>query len=348
VFPSSATGEYACYLLVSPRLLPTPVTKSQPVVALKLPDIAENLYRVWGSTRKGARWVEIDTESPEADPESIRELAKIVLGLRDARLHAYDRAYLEIGEEIWNSTTPEDTADSGDIEIPTALVAARAARMAYDECAIYFTEVRDSLRNVLIDIEKLIQARELIYSDAFWRKFILKAVATNKAEPQLWDFKETLTIWHAKQDPEKARAKVTLAEDVASLANARGGVLVIGVSDQPREVIGVGDAPRDVENRLMVVRQVIAKHIEYDRDLVLFRQIVPPGKGGEKVCLVIVVAQACEVVGVHDGQGHYTYPVRRETGIERVSSLNLGSQKIHMKSDNHDFMRELNQFVFDN
>jgi hypothetical protein len=228
------------------------------------------------------------------------------------------------------------------------LVVARAAWTVFGECATYFTCLRDSLRNVLLDIEKRIEQHQLIDSDAFWRSFILKAVETKKTEPLLWDFKETLTMWKVTKDPEKGLAKVTFAEDVASLANAHGGVLVIGVRDRPREIVGLGDVVREVENRLKVARQVIANHIEYDGDLVSFHQVVIPSDDGEKVCLVIVVAQSRMTVGVHDGQGHYTYPVRRETGIDRVSPFEIEKQKTHVKNDNHDFVRELDQFVFDN
>ena len=61
---------------------------------------------------------------------------------------------------------------------------------------------------------------------AFWREFIPKAAKAKIAEPQLWDFKETLAIWHVKGSEERQKAKVTFAgEDVASFANASGGVL---------------------------------------------------------------------------------------------------------------------------
>jgi hypothetical protein len=48
---------------------------------------------------------------------------------------------------------------------------------------------------------------------------------------------------------------------------------------------------------------------------------------------------------VHDGAGHYTFPVRRETGLTRVSREEILNPKIHIKSDNYDFLRELYQFV---
>lgn len=260
------------------------------------------------------------------------------------RLYSLHRAYLDLGEEISGS---EDQSGGGTSEIPEGQVVARAARETYDECSEYFTFVRDSLRNIALEIEKCKEQRNLIHSDVFWQQFISKVVRTKTTEPQLWDLKETLTVWHIRQGEEREKAKVTLAEDVASLANARGGVLVVGVTDGTRDVVGIGTNPRDVENRLKVAREVIAKHVEYDRELVSFRQIVFPGEDGEKVCLVIVVAQACEVASVHDGQGHYTYPVRHETGINRVSRDQLLGKKMHMKSDNHDFVGELNQFIRD-
>ena len=303
---------------------------------------------MWGSTRISDRWLNLDFGAAEEPNTAItRELAKVVLGLRDALLSAHYRAYLDIIDDLASAAQPEELGNARTTELPEASVAVRAAFTAYDDCATYFTCFRDSRRNILIDIEKAMEQRQIIHSEAFWRNVILKAVGSKKTETQLWDFKETLTLWHAKGDPAQLAARVTLAEDVASLANARGGVLVIGVRDRTREIVGLGDA-KYVEDRLKIAREVIAKHIEYDRELVSFRQVIVPSKDGKKLCLVIVVAQACGAVGSHDGQGHYTYPVRRETGIARVSQSELSHVKVHMNSDNHDFVKELNQFILDN
>ena len=188
-------------------------------------------YRVWGSSRMSDRWVEIDTELPEETKDAvIRELAKIVLGLRCRLLHAFDKAYLYVGDGIWSSTDPEDMEGREGIEIPIASVVVFAAREAYEECAVYFTYVRDSLRNILLDIEKLEEQRELMHSEAFWRNFILKAVQTKKTEAQLWDFKETLTMcpgvcgnwWMNSSDTylSQSRAKPSLKLAETSLASA--------------------------------------------------------------------------------------------------------------------------------
>ena len=139
-------------------------------------------------------------------------------------------------------------------------------------------------------------------------------------------------------------AKVTFTKDIASFANASGGVLIIGVSDQ-REILGIADNAKDVENRLKVAKETIAKYLDYKRDIVRFHQVVLPDKSGNtKICLAIIVAQAYESVAVSDGNGRYMYPICRETGIQLVSRDKLFS-RIHMKSDKYDFLSDLEQFI---
>lgn len=251
----------------------------------------------------------------------------------------------EVGYEIYESLDPEETPDDYEIVPPERTVVRRTARAVYDNCATYFLEIRDSLRNIRLDIEKFNQQRELYESDDFWRTFITKASKVKTAEPQLWDFKETLSVWHVKNDPERRKAKVAFAEDVASFANVRGGILIVGVSDH-RETVGISDG-RELENRLKVARDVLAEFLEYAREITSFRQI-GMGEKRDKICLVIVISQACSPVGVGDGEGRYSYPVRRETGIERVARNDTPASKLHLKSDNRDFMAELKQFIRDN
>jgi hypothetical protein len=269
------------------------------------------------------------------------------LGLRTglAGLTAYDRVYMDISYEIADGMDAEDPPRGG-IKVPVTSVVRRAAHDVYDACAVYFEELRQSLRNVLLDIDKYNTQRALFHNDEFWRRFVVKATAAKTVEPQLWDLKEMLTVWRAPAGDARERAKVSFAEDVAALANTSGGVLLVGVSDSPpRKIVGIGNSPREIEDRLKVARDVLAKHLKYDRELASFRQVVVPDDGGvDRTCLAVVVSQASEVVGVHDGQGHYTYPARRETGITRESPSHLAMER-HVKSDNRDFLADLEQFV---
>jgi hypothetical protein len=113
-----------------------------------------------------------------------------------------------------------------------------------------------------------------------------------------------------------------------------------------REVVGIGGG-RDLENRLKVARDALADFLEYGREIISFRQ-VSMGAQRDKICLVIVISQACSAVGASDGEGRYSYPVRRETGIERVGRSDVPVSKLHLKSDNRDFLSQLNQFIRDN
>jgi hypothetical protein len=76
---------------------------------------------------------------------------------------------------------------------PTAWPLLKRSLVAASERSV--TEwVRNSLRNVLLDIGKCVSQRNLMNSDSFWRRFILAAIQSDKHEAQLWDFKETLTV----------------------------------------------------------------------------------------------------------------------------------------------------------
>ncbi len=303
-------------------------------------------YRVWGSTRMSDREINVeDQDNPHSDLSKLRALTEIVLGVRDRLWLVYDKVQMEIGFAIFDSLDPEELAANEPIPIPEKPLIRRTAYAVYENCVTYFTEIRDSLRNILLDIDKFQEQRALFESDQFWREFIIAAMSTKTCESQLWDFKETLTIWHVKNDPAKREAKVRFAEDIAGFANTTGGVLIVGVNDK-RQIVGVGSG-RELERNLKVAADVIARFIEYDRDIVLFRQIVLADQGKEKICVIIVVSQACSAVAVSNGDGQYTYPVRRETGISREGRNNVPVGKLHLESDNRDFMHQLRQFIRD-
>ncbi len=299
-------------------------------------------YRIWGSTRMSDRDLDVAEIGDAVSEEELRTLAEIVLGVTSHRFRVYDREHMEVGMEIYESMDLEQVAANKEIVIPEKRVVRRTAREVFTNCATYFSEIRDSLRNIELDIKKFKSQNEMLQSDAFLETFIRKAAGARMTEPQLWDFKETLTIWHVKDEPARREAKVDFAENVASFANSTGGILIVGVTDK-REIVGVGDG-RTLETRLKVARDVLANHIEYDRDIATFRQVPLTENGIVKICLAIIISHAYEPVGVGDGNGRYTYPVRRETGIERVPRDRVPTNW-HQKSDKRDFLEEIGRFT---
>lgn len=297
-------------------------------------------YRVWGSTKRGDRWIDLTADSIQGESaDVIRRLTEIALGLAERGWLTYDRIAFEMEGDAW-AANPEA---EGPIEIDEDDVVRRTAWKSFSECADYFGEIRDSLRNIILDIDKHNEQRDVLTSDRFWRAFVEKALKV-PLETRLWDFKETLTMWHAIGKA-KQQAKITFVEDVASFANASGGVVIVGITDrEPRQIVGVGNAP-DVENRLKSCADAIADHLEYDRELVTIRTVQIGPERTARTCLAIIVAQAAETVGVRDTDGRYSYPVRRETGITRVSRHDVGGKVDrdgkHLKADNHDFLNRL-------
>jgi hypothetical protein len=300
-------------------------------------------YRIWGSTRMADREMDLsDVKNPREDIERLQIATEIVLGVFHRSWRTWDRVYGELQYEVYEGLDPEEF---GSDYVP-ALSARRVAQMAaieiYDNCGVYFSELRRSLWNIVLDSRKLKQQFAIFNSEKFWQDFIPKAVKAKMSEPQLWDFKETLTIWHAREVDARKKARIVFAEDVASFANASGGVLIIGVTDK-REIVGIGDG-KDVENGLKSARDVLTTHLNYDNDIISFRQVNVGEAGKEKLCLVIVISKAYKPVAVKHDDGRFSYPVRNESGITRVDAERL-SNRIHAKSDKRDFMGELEQFA---
>ncbi|MFL6464675.1 MAG: helix-turn-helix domain-containing protein [Bryobacteraceae bacterium] len=307
-------------------------------------------FKVWGSTRISDRTVKLSGTAriPEKDEEAtLMLLAEVALGLTVNGRRRIDSAYGEVSYEMFESMAESDY-DSADISVPVGAVVRRATWLTIDDASTYFSFLRDSLRDILNEIGKRADRENLITSDSFWRYFVRKSVCCEKVETDLWDFKETLAMWHAPKGDERRRAKVSFSRDLASFANAKGGCLVIGITDD-RKLVGVVANGKELENRIAAVHEALATHLVYPRPIYRLQQVlIPDGSGDQKLCVIVVVAQACEPVGVDDGTGQYTYPVRSGTGTANGEPRSLTTGRTSIQSDNFDFLTELAQFVRDN
>ncbi|MGH9342813.1 MAG: hypothetical protein ACRD19_03500, partial [Terriglobia bacterium] len=167
-------------------------------------------YKVWGSTRMADRRIEINfalSTPKEEESSTILRLTEIVLGLSDSRSSAVERAQMDLLGEAYESGAGEDEEEL--LRIPMDRILRRTANHAIEECIIYFSELRDSLRDVVIHVGKREDTENFVNSDAFWRAFISKATVKGRIEHELWDLKETLTMWHAANADGRVRAKVT-------------------------------------------------------------------------------------------------------------------------------------------
>jgi len=302
-------------------------------------------YRVWGATRLSDRTIKIIAATIEDEnPKIINITTEIALGLREGPLTLYTlhSIYMDISEEIFNSIDPEEY--SGSISIPKKRLILQTSHEVLGEFATYFEFLRNSLRNILLDIKKSKAQTELLTKESFWRSFITKAMDDKRVEAQLWDFKETFAMWHLKNKG-KEEAEIQFCERVAAFANAKGGVIIVGITDRPpRAIVGIAD----LENKLKFTKSVLNRYIEYAGDYIHFQPVMLHDSGNnEKNCFVIVVAQAKGVVSVKDQTGKFSYPLRLETGLERVDRERIRNLKIDVSKDNHSFISDLDRFIHD-
>ena len=205
-------------------------------------------YRVWGSTRLSDRRVKITANAIDEDQEMVKICTEFALGLRTRLGYTLNNVYLDIQRNIADSIDPEYRSS---ISVPEQRLLIQTSHKILDELADYFEFLRQSLRNVILEIKKYKAQTELLYRESFWRPFIIKAMSQNRIETQLWDFKETLEMWHVKHK-EKEEAELKFAEQIAAFANTNGGVLIIGITDKPpRKIIGV----QDLENKIYFTKK---------------------------------------------------------------------------------------------
>jgi hypothetical protein len=299
-------------------------------------------YKVWGSTRLADRIAQITqaANSPEEEaPAVMKRLTETAWGFQSRGLYTYVHAAYDIGADFY-----EDPANC-DLPIPVSRVVRRTARQVTDECATFFEFLRNSLRDIERELEKRSTRETRIASELFWRNFIDKVRKSAKAESLTWDFKETLSFWHVANGDARRIEKTKFASDIASFANAGGGCLIVGVTDN-RKVVGVSDDPREIENRLTATHQAIREHFCYARDICRMLQVsIADDDGVERICFVVAVPKACEPAAATDGQGSYTYPQRTGAGTIKADKDQLLNARFHEKNDDYGFLDELDQLI---
>ena len=187
-----------------------------------------------------------------------------------------------------------------------------------------------------MDIKKYKIQKSLLYNESFWIKFINKTI--DKTEGQLWDFKKTLNMWHGTPKI-KEKAQVDFCEKVASFANTEGGVIILGITDEiPREIVSIDD----LENRKKSIKSTIRNYINIDYNLIVLQEVKLEDN---KKCLVIVIAQTKDSIEVRGLKNVYSYPIRLETGLEKINKSKIQKQKEDVLQNNFDFIINLKEFV---
>jgi Putative DNA-binding domain len=288
-------------------------------------------YSVWGSTRRSDRT--LDGQQYDSENARLQLAGELALGLRHRTWPTLYRVWLHALDDAGESADPEDY-----LSVPMDELFRRAEYDMTRALVEYFTEVRDSLRHIDLLCQE-VQHREHIYADDTFVTRLINKIAADPAlvESELWDVKEALDMWSCPRE-QRAAASVVFVEDVAAFANNRGGVLILGITNTTHSIVGISDA----ENRLKHLETTLRSRIDTSTDFVRARAVPV----GARTCIIIVVGQTADPVGVKQVNNTYTYPVRVGPGIERLSRSDVYRRKPHhLKGTSFEFAAELAAWV---
>lgn len=296
-------------------------------------------YRVWGSTRLSDRYIPITVSTIDDErPEVIMRTTEIALGLRSRWGPTIGSVYSDICSDMADSIDPEYCSE---FSIPKEYLITRTSHEVLDELATTFEKLRDSLRNILLEIDRFKAQAELLTDESFWKSFIIKAM-DKEIENVLWDFKETLEMWHSRPE-EKEKTAIKFCEQVAAFANNKGGAMIIGITNTPPRTIVEVDY---LENKIKATKSVLMRYIKYSGDFVHFQPItLLDSEKTEKNCLVIVVAQTKDEIPVEGVSKGFSYPIRLETGLERLDPNRINESKRGIYIDNYAFLLTLKKVI---
>ena len=290
-------------------------------------------FPLWSASQKSDRDLRVSA-CPPTDNE-IRRATEIVFGLRIRHEPTYTSTEKELQCEIADSWNPERGAPPCP---PPDAVFVRACRKALEEFMLYFEKIRVCAQAVESELHTL-SREEILQNHEFLQMFLRKAIDTSRTEPVLWDFKETVSAWHAKEE----KPKIEFAEIVASFANTEGGLIIIGITNG-RSVVGITDP----ETRKVQTRKLLQRYLGTCSQSVKMINIpFPVNEAGRKNLLLILIPQTKDVVGVRNVEGGFFYPIRLESGTQRSSREEIAEKKKRdVCEDNFHFAARLFDFVF--
>lgn len=185
---------------------------------------------------------------------------------------------------------------------------------------------RESIETIIAECRSQERILSILESEQFWDRFAREVVLTGSPETEVWDAKETLDAWHCPSATRLSK-EVQFAERAASFANCDGGALILGISDKPpRKLIGI----RDTEHRATNVRDLLERLAGLDPTVARVMPVRIQADGGApKLCLVVAIAQTSIPIRVDQGNGTWSYPVRRGSDTVASTPEAIHTRKVH-------------------
>lgn len=175
----------------------------------------------------------------------------------------------------------------------------------------------------------------IIEDNTFWKEFINRAKEDDQVESRLWDFKQTLDMWEADVNLKKKK-QIEFCENVISFANADGGVIIIGITNEPpRKIIGV----EHKETKINDCTEKILRWIRPKIDFFHIKSItIEDNNGIPKTCLLLVIGQTKKELRVQLEDGTCLFKVRLESGKQPIELEYIEKRKEEVLQTNYRFL----------
>ena len=199
-----------------------------------------------------------------------------------------------------------------------------------------FSEIYKEIDSVLDEYES---EQNIIYNDSLWVKFVEKAI--DRDEDQLWDFKEFLEWWHPDCS-NKEEKQVKFCEIVSAFANAKGGLIVIGITDKkPRNIIGI----EKIEKRKKSILRTIDRLTNISKTSIFLRDIPLKNKIDDFCnCFFIFVPQTKDFISVKKQNQDLSFPLRVGSEMQKTDDKKLRDMKKNVYKNNFNYLYKLKEF----
>ena len=198
----------------------------------------------------------------------------------------------------------------------------------------YFADMRRAVENVSMECTAVAGRAVLAGDEAFWKMVVHELRGSDRTETDLWDVKRTLEFWELRGD-ERARAEVRFCCRLAAFANARGGAILIGISDfDGLSVTGL----HDVDSKVEATRHAIERWTTLSAAQVKLVPIPVEMDGGiDTTCLAVAVARTRDLTEVRDVDGTVRWPVRVDSRTRYLTRDDLEGQERPREADDFSF-----------
>lgn len=287
----------------------------------------------WSTTQLSDRLMPVSKAPPKRD--ETKKSTEIVFGLRTRYEPTLYRVRSQLYEELADAYDPEQMQT---LALSAGQLFSRASRKVLKEFGLYFEKTRICGEKIKSELDSLLKG-EILKNEQFLGLFIEKARQHQRTETVLWDFKKSIPAWHRPTDP---RLKVDFANDIASFANASGGLIVVGIDDD-RCIVGVLETERRVEQ----TRSLLDRYLgAFSRSIEILSLPLESELGRTVTSLIIIVPQGKGAVSVKNLNGSFFYPRRTDTGVQYLSRDEILQLKKSIHNDNLFFANDVFRFVF--